>query len=313
MYTLIGLFLVNVRYLVKGAVGMENTLSEFMSYIAEEKKLSKNTLEAYNRDVKQFHEFVKSKNIESFSDINKTVIISYLLYLGKIGRAASTVSRNLASIRALSQFMLNNGLIDKDPTIALEVPRSKKKLPCVLTLEEVEKLVEAPDANTNIGARDKAMLEVLYATGIRVSELVKLDMDDINLEFDFIKCTSGRDNERVIPVGSMAKKAVKHYVDNFRNPDESVQALFLNYNGRRLTRQGFWKIIKKYVEQSNIDKKITPHTLRHSFATHLIDNGADLKSVQEMLGHSDISTTQIYIELTRNKINEVYKKAHPRA
>ena len=303
-----------IRYLRKrGNIDMDNILNDFMVYIQEEKKLSKNTLEAYQRDIRQFNDFVLTKNIESLYEINKTVVISYLLHLNKIGRATSPVSRNLASIRALSQFMLNSGRISKDPTLALEAPRNKKTLPCILTLEEVEKLIELPKDTSNIGARDRAMLEVLYATGIRVSELVKLDINDVNLEFDFIKCSSGNEKERVIPIGNMAKKAVTNYIDNFRLPVDDEQALFLNYNGRRLTRQGFWKIIKKYVSIAGIDKKITPHTLRHSFATHLIDNGADLKSVQEMLGHSDISTTQIYIELTRNKINDVYKKAHPRA
>lgn len=290
---------------------MENTINDFMVYIQEEKKLSKNTLEAYYRDVKQFTDFIQTKNVDNLWEINKTLIISYLLHLSKIGRAPSTVSRNLASIRALCHYMLNNGFISKDPTIALDVPRNKKKLPSILTQEEVEKLIEAPDDSTNIGARDKAMLEILYATGIRVTELVRLDLTDINFEFDFIKCSTG--NERVIPVGKMAKKAVQKYVQSYREPFKNETALFLNYNGKRLTRQGFWKIIKKYVDQSNIDKNITPHTLRHSFATHLIDNGADLKSVQEMLGHADISTTQIYVELTKNKINDVYKKAHPRA
>lgn len=292
---------------------MDKVIKDYINYLRVEKKLSKNTLEAYNRDIKQFSEFLHTKDITDIYEINRTIIISYLLHLSKIGRATSTVLRNLASIRALCQYMLNNGYIDKDPTISLDVPRNKKKLPDVLTQEEVEQLIESPDDSTAMGSRDKAMLEVLYATGIRVTELVSLDIEDVNLDFDFIKCGKSDGSERVIPLGSLAKKAIKGYIKDYREPKSGETALFLNYNGSRLTRQGFWKIIKKYVAKSNIDKRITPHTLRHSFATHLINNGADLKSVQEMMGHADISTTQVYVELSKKKINDVYKKAHPRA
>ncbi|MCG8540095.1 MAG: site-specific tyrosine recombinase XerD [Clostridia bacterium] len=294
---------------------MNKIVKDFIEYLKEEKKLSNNTLESYGRDLRQFGQFLNEKSRPSYEEVNNTTIITYLLYLQKKGRATSTISRNLASIRALYQYLLNNGLVQNDPTLNLESPKSEKKLPCVLSLSEVESLISQPDENNAIGSRDRAMLELLYATGIRVSELVRLDIKDLNLHLGFIKCRGTNDKERIIPIGSMAKKAILAYSTEYRNSlvKDSEEALFVNYYGKRLTRQGFWKIIKRYTKEANINKKITPHTLRHSFATHLIQNGADLKSVQEMLGHSDISTTQIYMQLTKNKIKDVYNKAHPRA
>jgi integrase/recombinase XerD len=207
-------------------------------------------------------------------------------------------------------------IIDKDPTINLESPKVEKKLPTILTSKEVELLLEQPDCSDFKGIRDKSMLELLYATGIRVSELVALDCSDISIELGYIKCSKSNDRERVIPVGTIALEVLEKYMNEVRPAmvrDKSVKALYVNYQGKRLTRQGFWKIIKSYTNKARIKKDITPHTLRHSFAAHLLENGADLKSVQEMLGHSDISTTQIYAQITRNRIKEVYKKAHPRA
>lgn len=299
----------------RGIFDMNEILSDFINYLDKEKELSKNTIESYGRDLKQFNNYIYDKGKASYFDVNKTTIITYLIYLQKQGRATSTISRSLASIRSLYQYLLNQGLIKADPTINLESPKTEKKLPCVLTLSEVEKLISQPDDNTCIGSRDKAMLEVLYATGIRVSELVALNTLDLNLDMGYIRCQGGNSKERVIPIGTMAKKALEIYANQHREGliKDNEDALFVNYYGRRLTRQGFWKIIKRHTKKAKINKKITPHTLRHSFATHLIQNGADLKSVQEMLGHSDISTTQIYIQLTKNKIKDVYNKAHPRA
>jgi len=294
---------------------MNKILTDFINYLEEEKELSKNTIESYGRDLRQFKKFLEAKGKSSYLDVNKTTIITYLLHLQKKGRAASTISRSLASIRSLYQYLLNQGLIKGDPTANLESPKSEKKLPCVLGLSEVEKLINQPDEKSSMGARDKAMLELLYATGMRVTELVCLDIDDINLEMGYIKCRGNGNKERIIPIGTMAKKALGRYAKEYRQDlvKENEKALFVNYYGKRLTRQGFWKIIKRHTKKAKINKKITPHTLRHSFATHLIQNGADLKSVQEMLGHSDISTTQIYMQITKNKIKEVYNKAHPRA
>lgn len=294
---------------------MNTLLNAFVQYLTYEKELSKNTLESYKRDISQYIGFLQNKSITTFKDTNKTTIITYLLHLQKMGKATATISRNLASIRSLYQFLLNEKLIDKDPTINLESPKSEKKLPSVLSLKEVELLLAQPDGMSEKGIRDRAMLELLYATGIRVSELVSLDYSHLNLDMGYIKCSNGS-KERIIPIGTMARNAIEKYIaecrDNLvRNKDEA--SLFVNYHGARLTRQGFWKIIKMYTQKAKINKKITPHTLRHSFAIHLIQNGADLRSVQEMLGHSDISTTQIYTQISKNKIKEVYNKAHPRA
>jgi integrase/recombinase XerD len=259
--------------------------------------------------------YLREINLQNIANSNKPTVITYLLYLQKKGRATSTISRNLASIRSFYQYIYKNKLIDHDPTAELESPKVEKKLPQILSPEEVELLLEQPQCVDLKGYRDKAMLELLYATGIRVSELIQLDVLSLNIELAFIKCNKGA-KERVIPIGSMAISALKEYLGKSRplliqSPDET--ALFVNINGNRLTRQGFWKIIKQYKNQAQINKDITPHTLRHSFAAHLLENGADLRSIQEMLGHSDISSTQIYAQIAKNRIKEVYKKTHPRA
>jgi integrase/recombinase XerD len=242
-------------------------------------------------------------------------VIAYLLHLQKKGRATSTISRNLASIRSFYQYISKSKIIDHDPTTELESPKVEKKLPQILSTQEVELLLEQPKCVDLKGYRDKAMLELLYATGIRVSELISLDVLDINLEMGFIKCNKGS-RERMIPVGSMSIAALHDYLNKSRSlliQTNEEKALFVNINGRRLTRQGFWKIIKQYKNLAKINKDITPHTLRHSFAAHLLENGADLRSIQEMLGHSDISSTQVYAQIAKNKIKEIYKKTHPRA
>lgn len=294
---------------------MEVLVQKFVDFLENEKGLSDNTLQSYSRDIHQYIVYLKEKNIANIAGVNKTTIIAYLLYLQKKGRATSTISRNLASIRSFYQYLHKMNIIEQDPTQNLESPKVEKKLPQILSTKEVELLLEQPKCVDLKGYRDKAMLELLYATGIRVSELISLDMDDLNIEMGFIRCRKG-DKERVIPLGSMAIHSLKEYINKAREmliQSPSEKALFVNCNGRRLTRQGFWKIIKLYKNQAKISKDITPHTLRHSFAAHLLENGADLKSIQEMLGHSDISSTQIYAQLTKNKIKEVYKKTHPRA
>ncbi len=301
---------------MKGTSYMNKYLDSFIDYLNYEKELSKNTMESYKRDINQFYDYLNEKQIFDANEINKTTIITYLLYLQKKGRATATISRNLASIRSFCQFLLNSNSITKDPTINLDTPKAEKKLPSVLTLKEIELLLSLPDSVTEKGIRDKAMLELLYATGIRVSELVALNFQNLSLDMGYIKCNGGNCRERVIPIGSMAKEAIDNYINNCRSKlvkEADETSLFVNYQGSRLTRQGFWKIIKTYTQKANINKKITPHTLRHSFATHLLQNGADLRSVQEMLGHSDISTTQVYTLITRNKIKDVYNKTHPRA
>jgi len=300
---------------IKGVIKMKQLISSFVVYLEKEKKLSQNTLESYKRDIGQYLTYLNDAGILDISLTNKTTVITYLLNLQKNGKAVSTISRNLASIRSFYKFLLLNKLIEIDPTINLETPKIERRLPNTLTLQEVDTLLTQPLENTNKGARDKAMLELLYATGIRVTELISLNIEDINLDLGFIRC-SNSSKERVIPIGSVALNSLTKYINDHRTSfikNQNEQSLFLNYYGNRLTRQGFWKIIKSYTEQAQIGKTITPHTLRHSFATHLIQNGADLRSVQEMLGHSDISTTQIYTHLMKNRIKEVYNKTHPRA
>lgn len=295
---------------------MDSNLHNFNGYLEEEKELSHNTIESYNRDLRQFYIYLKENDVSDIASVNKTLIITYLMSLQKSGKSVSTISRNIASLRSFYQFLLNEGVVDKDPTINLQSPKQEKKLPSIMTPKEVEVLLEQPNIDCSKGIRDKAMLELLYASGIRVSELIALNVNDVNLYMDYIISSKDTSNERVIPIGKMAVSILGLYIDKHRMnlvKDSEEKSLFVNYHGKRLTRQGFWKIVRGYTKQAKINKNITPHTLRHSFAAHLLQNGADLKSVQEMLGHADISTTQVYTLITKNKIKEVYKKAHPRA
>ncbi|NLW40227.1 MAG: site-specific tyrosine recombinase XerD [Tissierellia bacterium] len=295
----------------------ESILKNYIAYMKNDKALTSNTLEAYIRDITQFKEYLVQNNIKDSTKVNKTIIITYLMFLQKEGKAPSTISRNLASIRCYYQYMLNNNLIKEDPTYNLRSPKPERKLPSVLTKEEVDILLSQPKGDDFKGVRDKAMLELLYATGIRVSEIVALNLDDVDLELGQLIIEDDRLDVRVIPIGNMAIKYLKKYIYEYREKvlkNEDEEALFLNYNGNRLSRQGFWKIIKAYSKQSKIEKKITPQTLRHSFAVHLLENGADIKTVQEVLGHSDVSATQIYTFAMENKrLRDVYKKTHPRA
>ncbi|HYF82863.1 MAG TPA: site-specific tyrosine recombinase XerD [Clostridia bacterium] len=292
-----------------------NYIELFLSYLIENKELTANTLESYKRDIRQFETYLRGHSL-SLEKVTKTIIITYLIALQKTGKATSTISRNLASIRCFYQFMVNARHIETDPSANLESPKVEKKLPSVLTKKEVEILLEQPMPTDAKGARDKAMLELLYATGIRVTELISLDINDIDLGAGLIVCKSSEVKSRSIPLGNIAMKFIKIYLNDFRRKlctNEECTFLFVNFHGQKMTRQGFWKIIKFYTAKAKINKVITPHTLRHSFAVHLIENGADLQAIQEMLGHSDISTTQIYSKINKNKIKEVYSKTHPRA
>lgn len=290
-------------------------MQKFVTFLERDKRLSMNTLQSYRRDIEQYITYLREINLPNISNTNKATVVAYLMNLQKKGRATSTISRNLASIRSFYQYITKSKIIETDPTSELESPKVEKKLPQILSTKEVELLLEQPKCTDLKGYRDKAMLELLYATGIRVSELISLNISDINVEAGFIKCIKGS-RERMIPIGSIAIAALQEYLIKSRNflvQSENEKALFVNVNGKRLTRQGFWKIIKQYKNQAKINKDITPHTLRHSFAAHLLENGADLRSIQEMLGHSDISSTQIYAQIAKNKIKEIYKKTHPRA
>ena len=293
---------------------MEKQLKLFFDFLENGKKLSNNTLQSYKRDLTQFETYLK-ENKKNYSKLKTEDVREYIQYLHENGKKASTISRSLASIRSFYQYEVKNRKVKQDPTEGIQSPKIEKRVPSVLTSKEVELLLEQPKNVDLKGTRDKAMLEFAYATGMRVTEIISLDVDDVNLEEGYVVCKTG-EKQRTIPLGKMSLKALKDYMDNAREyiiKSENETALFVNINGKRLTRQGFWKIIKYYKEQAHITKDITPHVLRHSFATHLLQNGADLKAIQSMLGHSDISSTQVYMQFQNEGIKNVYRKAHPRA
>lgn len=290
-------------------------ISEFKHYLTEDKQASNNTISSYIRDINQFASYLMSKNNLDMKAINKSDVECYIEWLSKNGKSAATISRSIASLKCYFGFMILCGNITSNPLTNIETVKTTKKLPQILTSTEVELLLEQPECTDMKGYRDKAMLELLYATGIRVSELIALNSDDVNLSTGLIFCRSN-DKERMIPLYPAAIKAIGDYMNLVRHqmlalPTEP--ALFVNMNGERMSRQGFWKIIKHYQEKARIEKEITPHTLRHSFAAHLLENGADLRSLQEMLGHADISSTQVYTQLVKKQLKDVYNKSHPRA
>lgn len=295
---------------------MNDQLQDFLHYLIVEKRLAKNTIDAYNQDLKAYLEFLNARNIESMKHVTREHIHQYLAQMQRENKALSSIARSISSIKAFHQFLYRDEVVPEDVTVHVHTPKIKKQLPKVLSQAEVEKLLAQPDESTPFGIRNKAMLELLYATGIRVSELIQLDLNDVHLQNGLLKTTGKGNKERLIPVGMMAQKALAKYLTYGRPhivKNRQEQALFLNRLGKRLTRQGFWKIIKQLAQEASIEKTLTPHTLRHSFATHLLENGADLRSVQEMLGHADISTTQIYTHVTNQHLKKVYKQYHPRA
>ncbi|WP_100331475.1 site-specific tyrosine recombinase XerD [Bacillus xiapuensis] len=297
---------------------MKDQLQDFIHYMIVEKQLAKNTVAAYERDLKHYLLFLdKVEQLSSLNDVTRTHIVQFLNHLKEEGKSGKTIVRHIASIRSFHQFLLRDKAVEHDPSVHIETPKTEKKLPKVLSLEEVEALLAAPDPSTPLGKRDQAMLELLYATGIRVSELISLNIEDIHLMMGFVRCVGKGNKERIIPIGKTAITVLEDYLQTGRaqliSKKQASEALFLNHRGSRLTRQGFWKILKALARKSNIQKELTPHTLRHSFATHLLENGADLRAVQEMLGHADISTTQIYTHVTKTRMKDVYTKFHPRA
>jgi integrase/recombinase XerD len=296
---------------------MNDHVQDFLQYIIVERALSKNTIDSYKRDLTQYIRFLENvESIETIHQVDRNNIMGYLLFLKENGKASTTLARNIASIRAFHQFLFREKIISQDPTLHIETPKTERKLPKVLSTDEVEALLDTPSSNEPLSKRDKAMLELLYATGIRVSELVQLDLSDIHLSMGFIRCMGKGNKERIIPLGKMAQAAIESYLNAGRSvllKRKKTEALFLNHHGNRLSRQGFWKILKQLALKAKIDKELTPHTLRHSFATHLLENGADLRAVQEMLGHADISTTQIYTHVTKTRLKDVYSAFHPRA
>lgn len=293
---------------------MERQLKQFFDFLENDKKLSENTLQSYKRDLKQFRKYLESYGLH-YNRVKEEDMENYIKELQEQGKKASSISRCIASIRSFYQFVLKHKKIKNDPTAHLQSPKIEKRVPSVLTSKEVELLLKQPNNEDLKGMRDKAMLEFAYATGMRVTEIISLDVDDINLEEGYAIC-KGTNKQRIIPLGSLCLKALKTYLEEARDiliKNDEERALFVNINGGRLTRQGFWKIIKYYKEQAHITKDITPHVLRHSFATHLLQNGADLKAIQTMLGHSDISSTQVYMQFQDEGLKNIYRKAHPRA
>lgn len=293
---------------------MEQAIDQFVAYLHNIKETSTNTELSYRRDLKKVIAFLRAKNLTKWVDVKEEDLKDYIASMGEQHFAAATISRNIASIKALFHFMAQEGIVKKDITDGLKAPKIEKKMPEILTMDEVIRLLEQPSGNSHKEIRDKAMLELLYATGIRVTELITLKVSDVNLPMSFIICRDAH-KERVIPFGKAAKEALVRYLTEAREQmieDKSSDILFCNFSGAPMSRQGFWKLIKFYAKKAGITADITPHTLRHSFAAHLVENGADLRSVQEMLGHSDISTTQIYANMNHNRIREVYAKAHPR-
>ena len=293
---------------------MDKQIKLFLEFLQNDKRLSDNTLQSYRRDILQYDDYLVHNKI-NYTKVTKEEIREYLEVLHNMNKKTSTISRNLASIRSFYQFLLKNKKIKADPTEGIQSPKIEKKAPSVLSSKEIELLLNQPNNAELKGIRDKAMLEFAYATGMRVTEIISLDIDDVDLKEGFVSCKMGN-KKRVIPIGSLSLKALKEYVENVRPiliKDEKDRALFVNINGKRLTRQGFWKIVKYYKEQAHITKDIKPHVLRHSFATHLLQNGADLKAIQSMLGHSDISSTQVYMQFQEGNLKNIYKKAHPRA
>ena len=293
---------------------MERQLKYFFDFLENDKKLSDNTLQSYKREFKQFKRYIEACEI-NYNHVKEEDIKDYIKELQEEGKKASSISRCIASIRSFYQFVLKRKKIKVDPTANIQSPKIEKRVPSVLTSKEVELLLDQPKDVDLKGTRDKAMLEFAYATGMRVTEIISLNIDDVNLEEGYVTCKTGN-KQRTIPLGTMSLNALKEYVDDARDvliKNDDEKALFVNVNGGRLTRQGFWKIIKYYKEQAHITKDITPHVLRHSFATHLLQNGADLKAIQTMLGHSDISSTQVYMQFQDEGLKNIYKKAHPRA
>ena len=293
----------------------EQCFSRYEDHLTNTKKSSPNTLASYLRDIRQFGDYLSAHTDCRYDTADETVLTEYINLLRGQGKSVATVSRAIASLKGFYGFLLDSAIVDANPALVLVPDKTAQKLPQILTSKEVELLLEQPECVDPKGYRDRAMLELLYATGIRVSELINLDIGDLNLAAGIITC-HGREHDRAIPLYAAAMKALSVYTEFIRprmlaSPDE--KALFVNISGERMSRQGFWKLIKSYQVKAGIEKDITPHTLRHSFAAHLLENGADLRSIQEMLGHADISSTQIYSQLVKKQLKDVYQKAHPRA
>ncbi|MBN7771889.1 site-specific tyrosine recombinase [Clostridium aminobutyricum] len=296
---------------------MNDYIEQFKTYLLKERKMSENSLHAYYRDVLEYSRFLEEKQGGGLKESSNTEIVSFVLKLKNDGKSSATVNRKVASLRAFYNFMMEKEYVTVNPVANIKSPKIERKELEFLTIEEVDKLLSLPDDSIK-GKRDRAILEIMYATGIRVSEIIETKVSDINLRMGFVTCTGEHGKARIIPMGRPARAAVEAYIYETRDKllkksKEEEEALFLNYFGEKLTRQGLWKILKEYAATAGFESKITPQTLRNSFAVHMIQNGADLKSLQELLGHEDITATQIYLSVTKNRIKDVYDRAHPRA
>lgn len=289
---------------------------DFVEYLHKERKMSKNTLEAYKRDVQEFVTFEGARGMTNLPETTSTEIIAFLHNLKISGKSAATVNRKLASIRAFFNYLMQTGLITSNPTADIKSPKIDRKELEFLTIQEVDQLLDLPDDSIK-GIRDRAILEVLYATGIRVSELIEANLEDLNMRMGFITCAGEQSKARIVPLGRPARAALENYIYDARTQllkeNKGEKALFVNYYGQRITRQGLWKVLKEYGVKAGFKQQLTPNLIRNSFAVHMLQNGADLKSLQELMGHEDITATQVYLTVTKNRIKDVYDKAHPRA
>ena len=294
---------------------MNKNIDQFLDYLSVERGLAKNTLTSYGRDLNKFATYLEKEHISSFTNVKKSDITDFMLFQKDKGLSANSIARGLAAMKVFFRFLAREGVLKTDVASVIETPKLWKHLPEPLSFSEVDKLLKAPNPKDWIGIRDKACLELMYATGLRASEVVNLNLWDVNLSLGVIRCIGKGSKERVVPLGEVAKTAIKRYNDKVRPKllkTASEGGLFLTRLGRKMSRQMLWKIIKGYKKKTRIDKDITPHTLRHSFATHLLERGADLRVVQEMLGHSNISTTQIYTHINKERLKSIHRKFHPR-
>ncbi|KAA8446715.1 site-specific tyrosine recombinase XerD [Weissella paramesenteroides] len=294
----------------------EDVLVDYLHYLTVERGLSANTKHSYQQDLVQFFQYLIAEKYDTLTAVDRFTIMAFLGQLEQKGKSRNTIIRMVSTLRKFFEFVQMNNLITSNPMDQVDSPKKAQHLPAVLTLEEVEALLQVPDTNTPLGLRNRTILEVMYATGLRVSELVNLRLDNLHLDLGLIQTIGKGDKERIVPIGDVAVKWLENYLNNSRpllGKQQDPHVIFLNDHGHQLTRQGVWKLIKQWVKQAGITKDVSPHTLRHSFATHILENGADLRIVQELLGHADISTTQIYTHISNKRLTEVYEKAHPRA
>ncbi len=294
---------------------MQVYLEAFLDYLRVERGLSSNSIQAYSNDLKKYLQFLATRKIKDIREVKRDDIVDFLFFLRE-NASISSIARILSSIRNFHRFLYREKIIPYDPSQLIETPKLDKKIPQVLTLEEVERLLKAPNLKKPQGVRDRAILELMYATGLRVSEVASLKMRDVNLEVGFLRCQGKGAKERIVPLGNIAKKFLEKYIKEVRQKflkKRMSDNVFLSQGGRNLTRQYIWKMIKQMIKKAKIKKPVSPHTLRHSFATHLLERGADLRSVQEMLGHSNITTTQIYTHINKLRLKEIHLRFHPRA